>query len=78
MIVPSSGKDVFLEFNCSFSMGHSIPNINKPFCDLTFSKTHSFLCSSHFLHFQLFKNSCQGTQQSNRGNVTVEVFLLKV
>lgn len=59
-------EDVFLELNYPFFMSHSIPNVNKSFCELAFSKTNTFspLCSSHFLPFQLLKNSSQGTHQT--------------
>lgn len=60
-------KDVFLELNCPLITGHSIPNINKSSCDLTFSKTNTVflpLCSFHFPYLQLFKNTCQWAHQT--------------
>lgn len=60
-------------------MGQSIPNVNKSFCDLTFSKTNTFfpLCSSHFLHSQLLKNSCQGRHQTQRCSCSLFTYILE-
>ena len=50
-----------------FVIGQSIPNVNKSFCDLTFSKTNILLfpCSFHFLYPPLEnKNSCPWAHQT--------------